>query len=350
MAKRPGKQIAVINPKRHVVQKNPIIESGYKIAERAERLLRIIISQIDDKRDEDFHVYHFETSALYEALGLNSTHTQTTDLEKAINELMDVKIRIPEHLSEDGSITLTRILQKGKIHRRENWTTLQIDDDLKPFYLQIKEKYFTKYALGEVLSFRGEYTLRMFEWFIEERFTASSKSGAWYVTLPLQEIRFRLGMLGENGEPTMYQRWPDFRRRVVDAVVEEVSEKSTYTVSYETVTHKRKVTDIKFHVVPKKTAKNTAEAKPVPVTGSKPKKEIDDSEKRLRVLEAMAKKCGDDLRSEIQSFQADEMKKLRAQSRNMLSEEMAERRALDLALEHFEDEIRKETEGRKKGE
>ena len=41
---------------------------------------------------------------------------------------------------------------------------------------------------------------------------------------------------------------------------------------------------------------------------------------------------------------------LQKQSRGLLSDATADEQAMNLALEHFEDEIRKETEGRKKGE
>jgi plasmid replication initiation protein len=339
---------AKVSRRRKVVQTNPFLESNYKLGDRAQRLMRIIISQIDDKRDTRFYVHEFSTEELYEALGLENSGESCELLQNAIQELRQVPITIPGHLTKDGADTLTGLIVKGKVHRWKGWTQVMIDNELKPFLLEVKHR-FTKYELEDVLNLHGP-AIRFYEWFIKEKHTAASKSGAWYVTLQLREIRFRLGMLTKQGKPAMYDRWQDFRRRVLDPVVEEISEKTGYVVSWE-VTQKRRISEVIFHIVPKEKPDPAAAAKKAPAGLEPPvKKELDKHQRRLEQLKRLAEKCSEDLQAKIREYHGEQVVALRNQSRGLLSAETAHEQAMNLALEHFEDEIRKETEGRKKGE
>jgi len=329
-----------VNKRRRVIQTNPVLEGNYRLGERAMRLLKVIISQIDDKRDQEFFVYEFTTTDLYAALGLESTQRKFDDLGEAIQELRKVDIHIPGHLSKDGADVFTGMLQKGRVHQGQNRTTVQIDGELKPFLLQVQGK-FTKYELSEVLSFRGAYTLRFYEWFKAEQYKAS-KSGSWYVAMELHEIRRRLGMLNKQGKVNLYPRWQDFRRRVLDSVVEEISEKTDYLVSWE-AGQKRAVRDVKFIIEPK--PKTGAAARIARPKAAKPAaaKEAESEETRVRILSKLSEKCGEDLRDKIKERHGEDLAKLLKSG--LMSPKFAEDQAMASALLAFEDEIRAATTG-----
>jgi plasmid replication initiation protein len=320
-----------------VVQKNPLLTLGYRLSDRAQRLMRLIIAQIDDKRDDEFYVYQYDTTELYDALGLTNSGEALNLLRQAIRELRKTDVSLSAELT-GGVIVETGLLIEGKIHPWEGWTSVRISEYLKPFLLELK-KNFLKYGFKEIQFFRGDYTLRFYEWFLAERYKAT-KSGTWYVCMELYEIRRRLGMIDAKGNSVMYARWQDFRRRVLDPVVEEISEKSAYFVSWE-AGQKRSVRDVKFHITPKpKTgdkAKITrpAEAKPAICA------EVESEEKRIQILLHLVKKCPETLQETVKERHAEDFGRLR--KLGLLSEEMAERQALASALLAFEDQIRNAT-------
>jgi plasmid replication initiation protein len=345
MAKAPSKpdtSVPVeVKTTRTVVQANPLLTLGYRLTDRAQRLLRLVISQIDDKRDADFCTYEFKTSELYNALGLGNSGEALDLLRKAVRELRRADVSIPAELT-GGVIVETGLIIEGRIHPWEGWTALRVSEYLKPFLLEIKQN-FLKYGFKEIQFFRGDYTLRFYEWFLAERFKAT-KSGTWYVCMELHEIRRRLGMLDAKGHPLLYPRWQDFRRRVLDPVAEEISEKSAYLVSWE-AGQKRRITDVKFHISPKpKTGDATRATRPVE---AKPAAavEVESEEKRVQILGRLLARCGEDLREAVKERHAEDFAKLRKSG--LLSAEMAERQAEASAILAFEDQIRAVTEGRK---
>jgi len=331
-----------VKTSRTVVQANPLLTLGYRLTDRAQRLLRLVISQIDDKRDDDFCTYEFKTSELYDALGLGNSGEALDLLRKAVRELRRADVSIPAELT-GGVIVETGLIIEGKIHPWEGWTALRISEYLKPFLLEIKQN-FLKYGFKEIQFFRGDYTLRFYEWFLAERYKAT-KSGTWYVCMELHEIRRRLGMLDAKGKPAMYPRWQDFRRRVLDPVAEEISEKSAYLVSWE-AGQKRRITDVKFHISPKpKTGEKARIARPAEAKPSAAA-DADSEEKRVQILSRLVERCGENLREAVKERHAEDFAKLRKSG--LLSADMAEKAAMASALLAFEAAIRAEPAGKGK--
>jgi len=254
------REIAVINQKRKVVQGNPLLKVSYSMPQLPARVMRLIIAHIDDQRDEEFPQFIFSKKEMAEALGLTSHKTVKEDIKGALIHLQQHVIEFTTGEGEEECDIITSWIMKSRVWNYKDRVDIWLDGDLSPFLLDLKQRFynsgqtFSKYRLEEVLSFRGDYSVRFFEWFNEYRWkSGKSKSGKWYIPeLSLDEIRLRLGMVDEKGNIIKFGRWPDLQRFVIQTAVDEISEKSDFIVSWEVGSKKgKKVLGIVFHCEPK---------------------------------------------------------------------------------------------------
>ena len=255
------KEIEKINGERKVVQGNPLLELGYSMPQLPARIMRVIIAHIDDARDQHIPRFTFSKRELGKALGLVSHEKVAEDIRNALSTLRNREISfIQNPETEEEAMISTGWVLKSRVFNYQDRVDIWMDGELSPYLLDLKKRFydtgqtFSKYRLEEVLSFRGEYSIRFFEWFNAQRFHGKkSKSGSWYIPeIALSELRRRLGHLDEKGEITKFQRWPDFRRFVLDPATEEISEKSDFIVNWEVTSKKGKaVKGITFYCFPK---------------------------------------------------------------------------------------------------
>ena len=241
------KKVPAIKESRVVVKDNDLIVAGYgNLTNRSIRLVEIIISAIDNKRDQDIEELELSTKNLVDLLGLDSTQKYRDALVSALHELRSHRITIN---TKDSTI-ITGYILSAEVLKRKDITRLKIDGRLKPFLIDLKE--FTQHRLGEVLALRGEYAIALYGWLIVNKFRGSkATSGAWYSAMDMGPLRKMLGADDDKGNPLLLKRWPDFRRKAIEKACLEISEKSPYLVSWEAKTKGRKVVTLKFHVTPK---------------------------------------------------------------------------------------------------
>ena len=247
------KSVPAIKKSRVVVKDNDLIVAGYgNLSNRSIRLVEIMISAIDNKRDQELEVLELSTKNLASLLGMEAETAVRDRLVTALKELRDHSITI----NTAESTIVTGYILRAEVLKRKDITRLWIDGALKPFLIDLKQ--FTQIQLGEVLSLRGEYAIALYNWLVINRFQGSnSKSGAWYSAMDMGPLRKMLGVDNEKGEPILLKRWPDFRRRAIEPATEEISDKSPYLVSWEAKTKGRKVVSLKFHITPKDQPKTT---------------------------------------------------------------------------------------------
>lgn len=320
--------------KKMVVQANPLLRTGYTLTNLEQRVVRLIITQLDDKRDQDIPMVRITKKQLYEALGLDTTKRGYEMMEEALLTLRSRAIKIT---FENGTL-ITGWFNDAVIEKKNEMVTIELSPRLKPYLLNLKES-FTKYHLAEVLSFRGEYTIRFFEWFIADQFK-KSKSGAWYVSIDVAEIRARLGMV-KKGKIIKYPLWANLRTRVIEPSIEEISSISQYWISWEAVKKGRAVHSIKFHIVPKSQPEKQQKKAPAPKldSGKKP------DERLHKILTHLLNKCSSDLQTDFQKKQADlfiELKKSRGRFGDS-DDDLLFEIAYGQALDEFAERIQKES-------
>ena len=108
------------------------------------------------------------------------------------------------------------------------------------------EQFFTKYTLEQTAQLKSLYAVRLYELLIQWREARKT---------PLFELDVFRQQLGLGVED--YKRMSDFKRRVLDASVKEINDKTDIKVSYTQEKQGTTITGFKFKVLAKDKPKNT---------------------------------------------------------------------------------------------
>jgi len=216
-----------------VVQSNRLIEAKYKLSVEEQKIIKILISKIQ-KNDKDFKKYEFRIKDLAEVLGM--THDNPYVVLRGITRRLitrGLEFRNPE----TKTLLQTAWLSSASYMEGEGTVSLCFDPELKPLLLELKSQ-FTKYELGQIMQFSGQYTIRFFE---------LRKS---YLGRKINEVKFTLKelwkMLGlRNDEYSIF--W-DFKRKALEPARLELLEKTGKSFTWETIKQGRggKIVAVKF--------------------------------------------------------------------------------------------------------
>lgn len=226
-----------------IKKSNDLIEARYRLTLGEQRLVLLLASQIR-KDDKDFNYYEIKISDFAEMFGLKTDKSLYEKVEKIAGDLLGKKL----YLKNDGkSFEGTVWLSYVKYVSGSGTIKLRFDDCLKPYLLQLKHSIngFTQYKLHTVMSFKSAYSIRLYELLKMEVWKSEKlKSTQFEKSFSLDEYRRILGV-----DKNAYPIFADFRKRVIDTTVLEISEQTELNIS-ETKYIKtgRKITGITFIV------------------------------------------------------------------------------------------------------
>lgn len=216
-----------------VVKANDLIQkSRFNMTLQQQKMVLFLISQVTPF-DEDFKVYEFSTQEFCSVCGIDTTSGKHYKaIKQCIKDIADVSVWVKTNTGEE---TLLRWIEKPYINSQTGRIKVRLDEDMKPFLLQLKEN-FTKYELIYTLCFKSKYTIRLYELIKSLHFNDLEE---YRRTFTVDELRIALG--GET-----YKEYRDFKRRVLDVAVKEINEYSDKTLSYETIRKGRAVIGIEL--------------------------------------------------------------------------------------------------------
>ena len=105
-----------------------------------------------------------------------------------------------------------------------------------PFLFDLKQR-FTEYRLIQILGMKSAYSVRLYELM---KSYAHQKSK----TFDIDELKRLLMVDGIES----YNRFPDFRRYVLEIALKEINLLTDLNVSFETIKRGRKVEKVKFRI------------------------------------------------------------------------------------------------------
>lgn len=120
----------------------------------------------------------------------------------------------------------------------------KLNDDLKPFLLQLKEHY-TQYTLDNIMAMKSTYSIRIFELLQEKIKTKVIGRSGKYVQISLQELRECCDCEDK------YKAFGDFKKRVVDKAVSEINRVTYYDLTFSYQKCGRNVAAIDFFITSK---------------------------------------------------------------------------------------------------
>lgn len=225
--------VFIVNSKTLVVQSNRLVEAKYRLSVEEQKIIKILISKI--KRDDvDFKDYEFRIKDLAGMLGMEHKDPYGV-LEKVTERLTTRSLKFFN--PETQTLLQTAWLSSAEYKKGQGTVALCFDPKLKPLLLQL-QSYFTKYELGQVMKFRGQYTIRFFE--LQKSFLGRNKKE---VSFTLKDLREMLGLKKDE-----YKEFFNLKARVLEPARIELLEKTGEAFAWEAMRQGRggKVVGVRF--------------------------------------------------------------------------------------------------------
>ena len=222
-----------------VTQANELVESRYNLTLGEQRLIFTMIARIQPE-DEDFKPYRISLNELAEFLGINKNHIYA-DCKKITKKLLEKVVEI----QETGRLLQTHWVSSADYVDGTGIVNLTFDPLLKPYLLQLKGN-FTSSKLEMLLSFKSQYTMRMYTLLKQyERLNERM--------VELQQLREVMG-IGKD----QYKLYADFKRTILESTQKELKAKSDLTFEFDEIKYGRRVGAIRFRIFTKKPIESTS--------------------------------------------------------------------------------------------
>lgn len=207
-----------------------IMNCSYDLSLEEQKLILTLASMVQPT-DEEFKAYNFKIADFMELLGVE-TQTKYTEIPKITKELMKKVFEI----QEGNTLLQVAWLSSARYEKGSGMVTLKFSPDLKPYMLQLKEK-FTQYQLANILSMKSKYSPRIYEILKCNEFKSQR-----YIEIEVNELRKLIKA------DIVYPKYNDFKRYIIERTQKELKKSSDISFDFEEIKTGRKVTSLKFYI------------------------------------------------------------------------------------------------------
>ena len=218
-----------------IVKANDLIQkSRYNLQLQEQKIILYLISKIKPE-DMELKEHLFEIKDFCTVCGLDSDNGANYQyIKQTLKNLRDKSIWVT---LSDGSETTLAWIDKITINKNSGAVKIKIDDMMKPYLLQLKERY-TQYELLYTLAMKSQYSLRLYELL---------KSYEYQHTKIFEIEDLKRLLYAEN-----YTRYPDFERFILEKSLREINNVSDLTVIYKPIKEGKRYAQIEFTMKLKK--------------------------------------------------------------------------------------------------
>lgn len=251
MTKIATKQSRKLPPSTAVVtQSNELVSARYALPLGEMRLLFTVISKVQPG-DTKLTVYRIPIGEFADFLGV-ARGSAYTEMKKITHSIVTryVEIKSP------GRLVQTTWVAQAEYIDGTGMVEVQLSESMIPHLLQLKNGHFTQCKLLMLLSFKSQYTLRLYMLLKQKR---DHNPRAKTYEFELTELRKILGVSVEyipkadkfskaQEAIELYPEYRIFKRCVLEAARNELDEKGDIGFNYEEIRHGRPVTALSFRV------------------------------------------------------------------------------------------------------
>ena len=235
-----------------VTQSNELVSARYALPLGEMRLLFTVIAKIQPT-DTKLTVYRIPIGEFADFLGV-ARGSAYSEMKKTTKALVTRYVEI----QEPGSLTQTTWVASAKYIDGTGLVEIRLNDEMIPHLLQLKNGNFTQCKLAMLLSFRSQYTLRLYMLLKQKR---DHNPYAKSYEFELGELRKILGVSVERIPRSdkfdkaqeaieLYPEYKHFKASILEASKKELTTKSDFSFEYEEIRHGRRVAAINFRVFP----------------------------------------------------------------------------------------------------
>ena len=218
-------------------------------------LYAMAVANYGEKNNQDREIteqtyIYLHKDDLGELLGLDKENSINVAIDRIYKELSS---RVAHFVIEEPLDASKRKVKKVHsvvpIIRELRWeddakNALQIrfTSEVLPYFTRLASGNFTTYQLKDLFALDSVTSMSLYSYFIKNEFKYSNQE-SYEVELSLENIK-ALTDIGEK----KYDRWVDFRRYVLDKIVEEINDRTSLKLEYDTIKKGRPIVGVRFKI------------------------------------------------------------------------------------------------------
>lgn len=212
-----------------IVKSNDLIrKSRFDLTLPQQKIILRLIQMIQPN-DDAFKVYEFAIQDYCDLCGITVCGKNYENIKHNIQVLRDKSF----WLKKDGLQISCSWINKAIIDEVKGVIKIRLDDDLQPYLLQLKNN-FTSYGLVNVLGMRSKYSPILYEWL-------KSYQSMEQITIPVDELKEKLNAVD-------YERFSNFKQRVLQVAINEINNLTDIVVSIELNKCRKVVESVTFTI------------------------------------------------------------------------------------------------------
>lgn len=205
-----------------------------------QKMVLHVVSKI--KPNDTVLKYEFNIKEFCELLNMEANGKNYKDIKKNLRAIRNAGFWLDLEIEE----VTTAFFDKVRIAKQSGMIGIEIDRDLYPFLLELKENgNFTTYHFINIKGLKSSYSVELYEFF--KSYEYSHKTIQNKLTISVERIKSKLGVSQNKG----YERFVDFRRKLLDKAIKEINKETDINVEYETKRSGRPITHLIFKVTSK---------------------------------------------------------------------------------------------------
>ena len=244
------RQNGVVSTSNRLIRPIELSSNEYKAL-----LYAMAVANYGEKNNQDREIteqtyIYLHKDDLGELLGLDKKNSINVAIDRIYKELSS---RVAHFVIEEPLDASKRKVKKVHsvvpIIRELRWeddakNALQIrfTSEVLPYFTRLASGNFTTYQLKDLFALDSVTSMSLYSYFIKNEFKYSNQE-SYEVELSLENIK-ALTDIGEK----KYDRWVDFRRYVLDKIVEEINDRTSLKLEYDTIKKGRPIVGVRFKI------------------------------------------------------------------------------------------------------
>lgn len=218
-------------------------------------LYAMAVANYGEKNNQDREIteqtyIYLHKDDLGELLGLDKKNSINVAIDRIYKELSSrVAHFVIEEPLDDSKRKVKKVHSVVPIIRELRWeddakNALQIrfTSEVLPYFTRLASGNFTTYQLKDLFALDSVTSMSLYSYFIKNEFKYANQE-SYEVELSLENIK-ALTDIGEK----KYDRWVDFRRYVLDKIVEEINDRTSLKLEYDTIKKGRPIVGVRFKI------------------------------------------------------------------------------------------------------
>jgi plasmid replication initiation protein len=210
-----------------VYKSNWLVEAAYKTTLNEQRLILAMIAKVDPRKElpKIFTLTVEEFLTCFPSIGEKNV---ARELKKAAESLWDRTIIVKDPKRKRWF----RWIQE-RAEYKDGTVEIMFSNQIVPYLTDLREN-FTRYQLNRISHLKSNYSIRLFELLRQFEFKNER-------VISLEELRIMLQIEDK------YRDFRDFNKRILKPALNELNQKTRYSITIQLIKTLRRVTHIQFY-------------------------------------------------------------------------------------------------------